>query len=100
MSGRTLGALVLSKDETVRVYAVEDTDEEPYRSTVYSINLPVDILKKMYLEKEEDYIAFLNGVISKTNFEFLRIQMVDIYSWGLKKIRKRSCRRSVFRFRV
>ncbi len=77
LSGRTLGALVLSKDETVSVYAVEDTDEEPYRSTVYSINLPVDILKKMYLEKEEDYIAFLNGVISKTNFEWSPVGRLD-----------------------
>ncbi len=27
-------------------------------------------------------------------------EKVDIYSWGLKKTRKRSCRRNVFRFRV
>ena len=53
LDDRALGALILSKDETVRVYAVEDIDEEPYRSTVYSVNLPVTILKKMYLEKKD-----------------------------------------------
>ena len=70
LDGRMLGALVLSKEDKVRVYAIEDTDEEPYRSTVYYINLPVDILRKMYLEKEDDYIDFLNGVIAKTGFRW------------------------------
>ena len=49
LDNRALGALVLLKDEKVSVYAVEDIQEAPYRSIVYSINLPVTILKKMYL---------------------------------------------------
>lgn len=77
LDNRALGALVLSKDEKVSVYAVEDIQEEPYRSTVYSINLPVTILKEMYLEKEEDYIAFLNGVIDKTDFEWSPVGRLD-----------------------
>ena len=77
LDDRALGALILSKDETVRVYAVEDIEEEPYRSTVYSVNLPVTILKKMYLEKEEDYIAFLNGVIENTDFEWSPVGRLD-----------------------
>ncbi len=77
LDDRALGALILSNDETVRVYAVEDIEEEPYRSTVYSINLPVNILKEMYLEKEEDYIAFLNGVIAKTEFEWSPVGKLD-----------------------
>ncbi len=77
LDDRALGALILSKDETVRVYAVEDIDEEPYRSTVYSVNLPVTILKKMYFEKEEDYIAFLNGVIESTDFKWSPVGRLD-----------------------
>lgn len=77
LDGRLLGALVLSKDEVVRVYAIENAEEEPYQSTVYSINLPVAILKEMYLEKEDDYIAFLNGVIAKTAFEWSPIGKID-----------------------
>jgi len=70
LDGRMLGALVLSKDEKVRVYIVEDIEEEPYRSIAYYINLPVDILRKMYIEKEDEYIDFLNGVISRTDFQW------------------------------
>lgn len=77
LDNRALGALVLLKDEKVSVYAVEDIQEAPYRSTVYIINLPVNILKKMYLEKEEDYLAFLNGVIDKTDFKWSPVGRLD-----------------------
>ena len=77
LDDRALGALILSKDETVKVYAIEDIEEEPYLSTVYSVNLPVTVLKKMYLEKEDDYIAFLNDVIENTDFEWSPVGRLD-----------------------
>lgn len=77
LDGRPLGVLVLSKEEKIRIYAVENTEEEPYRCSIYFINLPVDILKEMYIEKEEDFIAFLNGVIETTDFEWSPIGTID-----------------------
>lgn len=70
LDGRSLGMLVLSKNNSVRVYAVEDGEREPYRTTVYYLSLPVDILKEMYIEKEEDYLDFLSRIPFLTDFKW------------------------------
>ena len=74
-----LGTLVLNRNNCFQVLVVdkEYMDERPYATKVYSLNIPVDILRDMYIESEDEYLKFLNYVLKYTDFKWSPIGKLD-----------------------
>lgn len=77
LEGDSLGTIILGNNCMFRILAVVDNtlsaDETPLDARVIYLNLPVAILKEMFIETEAEYLSFLNGVIDNTEFEWSSI---------------------------
>ena len=65
LDGDLLGALILCNDNMFRMLSVKGSNEDetvPFDCRVHYLSMPVDILKEMYIEGEDDYLDFLNRV--------------------------------------
>ena len=65
LDGDLLGALILCNDNMFRMLSVKGSDNDetaPFDCRVHYLNMPVDILKDMHIEGEEDHLVFLNRV--------------------------------------
>lgn len=77
-----LGALILCENKKFRVLSVNPKEiclgETPYTAYVHYLKLPMDILRDMYIETEEEYLGFLNGIIDNTSFEWSPIGKLKV----------------------